>query len=138
LINFINSNILKEIFEKEINFAVKKIKENPNNESAYNYIRGLFDIKDDEGNKKFDYHDFSYLKYNIEETCLKEKNNFYSHGLLLDIEIDLFKFNLRNEIEALNIFKQKCLEIFEKLIVMDFIRQKYWKWRRQNFIEYYI
>jgi hypothetical protein len=64
-----------------------------------------------------------------------EKNNYYIHGLLLDIEIETYKSNLQKEKESVYTIKQKILEIFEKLIIMDFIKRKYWKWRKQNFIE---
>lgn len=130
MINFIYSNNpTREIIEKEIEFSSKRFKENPNNESVYNYIRGIFDIKDSFGNKKFNIIEFKDLKNDIEEICKKEKNNYYCHGLLLDIEIDIYK--VENALEG----KQRCLKIFEDLIVMDFIRRKYWKWRKQNFIE---
>lgn len=128
MLNFIHENFPKEIFEKEINFALKKIKECPNNESVFNYIRGLFDIKDNEGNKMFKFSEFSELRNSLEKISAEEKKNFYCLGLQLDVEVEYCKENENKN-------KEKSLEIFDKLIEADFIRRKYWKWRKQNFNE---
>ena len=106
--------------EKEVDYSLKKIKECANNESVFNYVRGLFDIKDKEGNRKFKFGDFVHLKTELEKISESNKKNFYCLALLLDIEIE----NKKSE---------NCKEIFDKLIEADFIRRKYWQCRKQNF-----
>ena len=76
---------------------------------------------------------------------MEEKNNFYCLGLLLDIEIDICNQKKNeNEKEKKNEDgnfikeKEKSFEIFDKLIEVDFIRRKYWKWRKQNFTNIFI
>ena len=116
LVNFTNNNKLnKDIIEKEIKYAIEKIKLNPINECPYCYIRGLI-------NKfGYKYDDFAFVKEELEK--ILEENKKDSYGLLL--LLDYYE-------EEKN--KEKFEETIEKLIKIDFIRKKYYGWRKQNSI----
>ena len=114
LVQFTNDNKLnKDIIEKEIKYAIDKIKLCPINECPYCYIRGYIT------KFKFKYSDFNFIKEELEKIILNEENNSYGLNLLLDIyeeEKNENKFN----------------EIIKKLIKFNYIRKKYYKWRKQN------
>lgn len=114
LIQFVNkNNIDKSIVEQEIKYAIEKIKFCPINECPYCYIRGYI--------TKFGYkyNDFKYVKEEVEKIVEQDKNNSYGMMLLMDYyeeEKDEKKFN----------------EIIDELIKVDYIRKKYYGWRREN------
>ena len=114
LIQFVNkNNIDKSIVEQEIKYAIEKIKFCPINECPYCYIRGYI--------TKFGYkyNDFKYVKEEVEKIVEQDKNNSYGMMLLMDYyeeEKDEKKFN----------------EIIDGLIKVDYIRKKYYGWRREN------
>ena len=114
LIQFVNkNNIDKNIVEQEIKYAIEKIKFCPINECPYCYIRGYI--------TKFGYkyNDFKYVKEEVEKIVEQDKNNSYGMMLLMDYyeeEKDEKKFN----------------EIIDELIKVDYIRKKYYGWRREN------
>ena len=116
LIQFMNNNkITKEIIESEIKYAIEKINKEPKNECPYCYIRGFV-------NKfKYKFSDFGIIKEEMEKIANSpEKNNSYCMNLLLDIyeeEKDENKFN----------------GIIEALISCDYIRKKYYSWRKINY-----
>ena len=116
LIQFVNkNNIDKNIVEQEIKYALEKIKFCPINECPYCYIRGYI--------TKFGYkyNDFKYVKEEVEKIVEQDKNNSYGMMLLMDYyeeEKDEKKFN----------------EVIEELIKVDYIRKKYYGWRRENSI----
>lgn len=115
LVQFVNNNKLnKDIVEKEINYAIEKIKLEPINECPYCYIRGYI--------TKFGYkyNDFIFVKEELEKIVEKEENDSYGLMLLLD-----FYEEDKNE--------NKFNGIIEKLIKIDFIRKKYYKWRKSNY-----
>ena len=114
LILFINNNkIDKEIIEKEINYAIEKIKLYPINECPYCYIRGFI--------TKFGYKymDFEYVKNKMEKIVEVIKNNSYGLMLLLD-----YYEEEKNE--------KKFNETIDRLSEIDFIRKKYYGWRKEN------
>ena len=114
LVQFVNNNKLdKNIIEKELKYALEKIKLCPKNECPYCYIRGYI--------TKFGYkyNDFSFVKEEIEKILEQEKKNSYGLMLLLDYyeeEKSESKFN----------------ETIEALIKIDYIRSKYYGWRKEN------
>ena len=114
LVQFNNNNKLdKETVEKEIKYALNKIKINPNNECPYCYIRGFI-------NKSgFKYNDFSFVKEELEKNVKTKDNNSYGLMLLLD-----YYEEEKN--------KEKFEEIIAKLIKVDYIRKKYYRWRKEN------
>ena len=117
LVLYMNGNKLeKDIIEKEIKYALDKIKECPKNESPYSYIRGFL--------TKFNYKysDFSFIKEFLENLLQeKDEDNSYRLNLLLDIYEEE-----KNE--------EKFNEIIEKLKKIDYIRKKYYGWRKENSI----
>ena len=118
LIQYINNNkIDKNIIEKEIKYAINKIKKCNINECPYCYIRGFI--------TKFGYKysDFPFVKENLEKIVEKNKNNSYGLNLLLD-----YYEEEKNE--------KKFNEIIEQLIKIDFIRKKYYGWRKENSVFY--
>ena len=114
LVQFTNNNKLnKDIVEKEIKYALEKIQKNPINECPYCYIRGLI-------NKcGFKYSDFNFVKNELEKIVEKNENDYYGLSLLLDY----YEEEENNE---------KFDETIEKLIRVDFIRKKYYLWRKKN------
>ena len=114
LVQFNNNNKLdKEIVEKEIKYTLNKIKINPINECPYCYIRGLI-------NKSgFKYSDFLFVKEELEKILKTNENNSYGLMLLLD-----YYEEEKN--------KEKFEEMIEKLIKVDYIRKKYYRWRKEN------
>ena len=114
LVQFTNNNKLnKDIIDKEIKYALEKIKINPINECPYCYIRGLI-------NKcGLKYNEFNFIKDELEKIVEKNENNSYGLNLLLDYY----------EEEKNNV---KFDEIIEKLISVDYIRKKYYTWRKKN------
>ena len=114
LIQYINNNkIDKNIIEKEIKYAINKIKKCHINECPYCYIRGFI--------TKFGYKygDFPFVKEKLEKIVEKNKNNSYGLNLLLD-----YYEEEKNE--------EKFNETIEQLIKVDFIRKKYYGWRKEN------
>ena len=116
LVNFVNNNkIDKNIVDQEIKYAIKKIKICPINECPYCYIRGFI-------NKfGYKYDDFIYVKEEIEKIVEKNKNN--SYGLLL--LMDYYEEEKNDE---------KFNQIIDELIKVDYIRKKYYGWRKENSI----
>ena len=97
----------------EINYTIDKIRKCPLNECPYCYIRGLVT------KFKFKLNDFVGLKQELEKLVNENENNRYAMNLLLDCyeeEKNGKKFN----------------EIIEKLIKVDYIRKKYYGWRKIN------
>ena len=116
LILFMNNNkMTKEIIENEIKYAIEKIHKEPKNECPYCYIRGFVT------NFGYKFSDFGIIKEEMEKIInAPEKNNSYCMNLILDIyeeEKDENKFN----------------GVIEALISYDYIRKKYYSWRKQNF-----
>ena len=117
LVQYINGDKLnKDIIENEIKYALEKIKECPVNESPYSYIRGFIT------KCNFKYSDFNFVKESLENIIENNKeDNSYGLNLLLDYyeeEKNGEKFN----------------ETIEKLIKIDYIRKKYYGWRKDNSI----
>jgi len=117
LVQYINGDKLdKNIIEKEIKYALDKTKECPVNESPYSYIRGFIT------KYNYKYSDFNFVKESLENIIENNKeDNSYGLNLLLDYyeeEKNGEKFN----------------ETIEKLIKVDYIRKKYYGWRKDNSI----
>ena len=114
--NDVNINIIKN----EIKYAINKIKICLFNESPYNYINGFI-------NKyKRKYKEF---KEEINELELlynnKKKNeNINDYKFILTILLEYYE-----EDKNMNKFNN----IIEQLIEIDFIRKKYYLWRKKNF-----
>lgn len=105
-----NNNDIKDIINSEIEYAIDKIKLCPNNESAYSYLRGFL-------NKyHFNYADFPNIKIS-----LLELNNNTEICFCLGMLLDIYEQEKN---------KDECFKIVDNLIELDFIRKKYWKWRK--------
>ena len=116
LLMYTNNNKLdKDLIEKEIKYSLNKIKENPINECPYCYIRGLIN------KSRFKYNDFKFVKEEIEKIVEENENDSYGLNLLLD-----YYEGEQN--------KEKFEETIEKLIKIDFIRKKYYRWRKDKSI----
>ena len=118
LVQYINNNKMdKHIIEKEIKYAINKIKLCYINECPYCYIRGCI--------IKFGYKfsDFLFVKEELEKILEENQDNSYGLNLLLD-----YYEEEKNE--------EKFNETIEHLIKVDFIRKKYYGWRKENTIFY--
>jgi protein farnesyltransferase/geranylgeranyltransferase type-1 subunit alpha len=99
---------------KEIEYTLNMIELVPQNESPYNYIRGVKN-----------YYKVDYSKLGIKDRLIElidNDNNYHALSLLADIyeeEGDQGKFN----------------ETIERLAIVDSIRKKYWLWRRENYLK---
>ena len=115
LVQFVNNNKLdKDIIEKEIKYAIDSIKILSNNECPYCYIRGYI--------TKFGYkyNDFNFVKEELEKIVKENQNISYGLMLLLD-----YYEEEKNE--------KQFNETIEKLTNIDFIRKKYYNWRKSNY-----
>ena len=114
LIQYVNKNLNKDKIIEEIKYALEKIKLNPNNECPYCYIRGFI--------TKFGYKysDFSFVKETLEKIVQKNEVSFALMFLMDYYEEE------KNE--------NKFNEMIEKLVKFDFIRKKYYGWRKENSI----
>jgi protein farnesyltransferase/geranylgeranyltransferase type-1 subunit alpha len=114
LIQYINKNLNKDKITEEIKYALEKIKLCPNNECPYCYIRGFI--------TKFGYKysDFSFVKETLEKIVQKNEVSFALMFLMDYYEEE------KNE--------NKFNEMIEKLVKIDFIRKKYYGWRKENSI----
>lgn len=120
MFTFVNEKITKEILEKELKYTLDKIQECPNNESSYNYIRGLFQIKSENPSIcLFKFSEFLFVKETLESVSEKNRKVYHCLSLILDIEL-----------ETKN--KDRCSKIIDNLLEVDHIRKKYWLWRKQN------
>ena len=112
-----NNNLTNEIVKNETKYSLDKIAEVPNNECPYSYIRGL--IKE----SGYKFSDFAEIKENLEKiiannNSISDKSNLtFVFSLLLDIYEEL------NDV-------QKCEDMISTLVEFDYIRKKYWLWRK--------
>lgn len=107
-----------DTYRDELEFCFSKLKRNVANESAYNYMRGMF--KDKKFNKNgFKYSDFPVLKENLKVFAQKH-DTVFAHELLVDIYLE------KGEEDKM---KSHC----EKLVAIDPIRKKYWNFLKNNY-----
>ena len=119
LIKVTNENKLSEnLVKSEINYTLEKIREVPNNESPYSYIRGLLK----EGCDKFS--KFPEIKDNMEKIIEINPKCSYAYSLLLDIYEESKDNENSTTIDS----------IISNLIECDYIRKKYWLWRKEKII----
>lgn len=141
----------KILLDSEVEFAVNYLLKDPENESVYSYIRGLYDNEKINFNKKKLLCENKFLIEKICEITSKNKNCYQSRSLKLDIIIEernlLSKqlddltvnndLNNSNKIESLKTkivsLESEILIEFEGLKEIDYIREKYWLWRKDNF-----
>ena len=114
---YINGNKLeKNIIEDEIKYAIEKIKECPVNECPYSYIRGFIT------KYNYKYDDFLFVKEEVENLI---NNNKEDNPYGLNILLDFYEEEKNGE---------KFNEIIEQLKKVDYIRKKYYGWRKDNSI----
>lgn len=123
--------MIQEISEREVRFALKYMEMTPNNESPFNYARGMVqliaipksirDLADDENNfKHFEFLKISLInmrKKFLAEGKILEACSPSLLGILVDIHEDF------GEVEAMKILIDSLANKF------DPIRKKYWKGR---------
>ena len=103
---------INEIIKNEIQYAIDKIQLCPVNESAYSYLRGYLN----KYNKK--YSDYPIIKETMLELMKKGSINH-----TLSMVVDIYE-------EEKN--TAKAIEIIDELIILDYIRKKYWGWRKKQ------
>lgn len=109
----------------EIKYAFSHLNGDYNNESIYSYVKGLLDDTE-----------INYLNYdnNLIIEKLKEirnlsKMNYHSTSLLLELLIENEDKKHDNKVYDF------IIELLDELAEVDYIRKKYWKWRKNNFIK---
>lgn len=116
-------NHLKEFNEETLNlelgYALDKIKAVPMNESPYSYIRGLFNLPT---KNKFKMIEFKQIKEEMKKIVESNTECYHAYSILLDVyEEEKSKENF-----------DQTLDI---LVKIDFIRRKYWGWRKSQYIQ---
>jgi len=100
-----------EVRRREIPYTIKYIKQAPNNQSSWNYLKGILC-----GEKFEDYPE-------VEEFCLYIKQHFPSCSHALALLVDMYE--QRESEEHL----KKALEFCSELSAKDSIHSKYWNYR---------
>lgn len=109
-------NPTDEVIESEIEYAKSKIRLTPNNQSPWNYLRGIFTKK---GNPLAE----------LEQFCdeLRKLNVISPH--LMSMFVDIYQERARSGEEE---YWEKAEKICEQLAEeYDTIRKKYWLYRKQ-------
>jgi protein farnesyltransferase/geranylgeranyltransferase type-1 subunit alpha len=101
--------------QNEINTAFHWISKSPNNQSPWNYIKGLF--------AKLDYADFPDIEAKCVEALTKYPVCPNPHILLLDI------YERRSTQDSLALAKESCDKLASSL---DSVHKKYWLFRRSE------
>ena len=119
LVEYINGkNMNKNIIKNEIKYAFNKMIICPLNESPFNYILGYI-------NKyKLKYIEIKNEIKVIKIKCDEEKEDINKYIFFLRILLEYYE-------EDKNI--SKFNDTIEKLIKIDFIRKKYYLWKKKNF-----
>lgn len=123
---------LQRTLEKEIDYALDKITQDIDNESAYNYLRGVFTSKLlNKENKKL-----SEFKL-IEEACCKivKSNEKCHHALSLLFDYYASLLECSNDDSSKDGITEKITWYLDRLAEVDYIRRKYWLWKKKQFIK---
>ena len=101
----------KDVIEKEIQYGLDKVMCCKDNESVYSYIRGYLD------KYSYKYKDYPQIK----TTLLKMKEDGCCESFMLSMLVDIYE----EECD-----KYKACDTIDELVKVDFIRKKYWLWRK--------
>ncbi|KAF9178612.1 CAAX geranylgeranyltransferase alpha subunit [Haplosporangium sp. Z 767] len=114
------NGLSKDIVDREVAYAKKKIERTPSNESPWTYLTGVL-------NKAK--HPLSEIKEFCEDLLTLPRANFspHLHSTLLDIYEQEAKEQKRAE--SLERAKEEAVMLAEKV---DTIRSKYWNWRKSQ------
>lgn len=118
-----NSGFSSDALEYELLFVMNRLKLLKNNESAWNYLRGLLQILDAE----------QCLKCVEYTESLFEEGHNYNHILafLTDAYIELCQ-KTKLDPQITSVYHKKAIDIFLLLETKyDTIRKSYWKFRRE-------
>ena len=119
LIKLTNENKFSEnLIQSEINYTLEKITEVPFNESPYSYIRGL--LKE----VGYKFSKFPEIKNFVEKIIELNPKCSYAYSLLLDIYEEYKDKENYTKID----------NIISNLLECDYIRKKYWLWRKEKII----
>jgi len=111
----------KEVVEKEVGFITEVIKKAPNNESAWNYLRGVLTAAG--GLMKF-----PVLKDDFE----KELSGGCDSPFLISFLVDFYEEILEND-EKNHEYYKRVIELCNLLADdVDFIRQEYWNYVKRS------
>ena len=124
LVEYINKNNINiNIIKDEIKYALIKIKICLLNESPYNYINGFIN-KYKRKYKEFKEELIELEALYVSNNNKKENIDDYKYIFILRILLEYYEED-KNQ--------KKFNNIIEKLIEIDFIRKKYYLWRKNNF-----
>ena len=124
LVEYINKNNINiNIIKDEIKYALIKIKICLLNESPYNYINGFIN-KYKRKYKEFKEELIELEALYVSNNNKKENIDDYKYIFILRILLEYYEED-KNQ--------KKYNNIIEKLIEIDFIRKKYYLWRKNNF-----
>ena len=107
-----------EVRKKEIDYAFQYIMKAPNNESPWNYAKGMATYQMDETCSEYQ-QILSYLEQKTREVAEKLSINTHAHYLLYAACVRLGNL-------------QDALIACHNLVKFDGIRKKYWEWRAKQ------
>ena len=110
-------------FLKELEYVFSFILNDVENESPYNYIRGIVD-EPLINKEKLKLKELKTIKITC-ENIIKNNECYHAYSLLLDFLLEDYADSQNDEELG-----KKISDMFDKLAVIDFIRKKYWMWRK--------
>lgn len=118
---------------KEVNYSSKFIKKDVDNESVYSYIKGLYYNSDINRENKHLY-DNSEIVSLLDEVNIENPKCYHVISIKLDLLIEKRnKLNKENDKELIEKIDLQADMLFDKLKEIDYIRSKYWAWRKSNY-----
>lgn len=114
-----------EIVLREIQFCQKHIKENPTNESPWQYLKGLFsDDCQNNPNHNWKRSALDFLQ-TLKDLVASVVEGFSLEHSAYSLQFLTFLLELEGK-------KGLAARVLDTLIEVDFIRERYWKWRKSR------
>jgi protein farnesyltransferase/geranylgeranyltransferase type-1 subunit alpha len=113
-----------DAIQEEVNFCLQKIRLAPNNESAWNYLRGILQEVGLSKNEM------------VNEYCEEMLNNDTANCHLIQFILDAIEESLRESFKSDETLVRKAVDLTIKLEKeIDPLRKEYWIFIRKSFLE---